>query len=182
MSLRAGLAALAAALAAGCAATGPASAPQPPSPRAPVAVPAATGRAQALENELRARAEADAAGGRWADAVLRREILVLLRPDSEEHRRELDAARRAAATAAANHLRAAQAARTRRNPEQASLAYLKALAADPDNATAIEGLRALEAERVTRAWLNRPPRVPYPPPGQQAPYDPATDDGPAQRR
>jgi hypothetical protein len=144
--------------------------------------PAAAGRAQALERELRERARTDAAAGRWADAAVRWEILVLLRPESEDYRRDLEGARRAAATAAANHLRAAQAARSRRNAEQASLAYLKALAADPGNAAAIEGLRALENERVARAWLNRPPRVPYPPPGQQQPYDPTTDDGAAQKR
>lgn len=180
---RAGVLAAAVVLGAGCAAPGPAPPLPSPAPRAaPAAGSVSVGRVAALERELGERAQADAAAGRWADAVTRREILVLLRPDSEAHRRELEDARRAAAAAAANHLRAAQAARSRRNADQAGLAYLKALAADPDNAAAIEGLRALEAERVTRAWLNRPPRVPYPPPGQPSPYDPTTDEGTAAKR
>jgi tetratricopeptide (TPR) repeat protein len=148
----------------------------PPAPI--VAEPAAVVQpqpAELLEQAYRQRAAGLTAERRWADAVTQWELLVLLRPESREYRAELEAARRRAADAAEAHVRAAEQARRRGDSEQAVTLFLRALSADPGNATAAAALKAIEVERTRRAWLNRPPRIPYTPPGA-APYDPSTDD------
>jgi hypothetical protein len=166
---RAGLG-LAVLLVAGCATAPPGPVTAEP-PRATETAPTA-----GLEQAYRERATSLAAERRWADAVVQWELLTVLRPDSKEYRGELDAARRRGAEAAQAHLRAAEQAQRRGDTEQATTNYLRALSAEPGNATAASALRAIEAERVRRAWLSRPPRIPYAPPGQALPYDPTTDD------
>lgn len=176
MSRRPLLAAIAVLLAAGCAtAPSPSPAPQP----ARVAEPQP---ADQLEQAYRQRAATLAAERRLADAVVQWELLTVLRPDSAEYRNQLEAAKRRAAEAAAAHVRAAEQARRSGSTDQAMNLYLRALSADPGNATAAAGLQAIEADRTRRAWLNRPPRVPYTPPGapQQA-YDPSADEAPPRR-
>ncbi len=107
------------------------------------------------------------------------ELLTLLRPQSKEYQAALESARSAARDAAAEHLREADAARARRNVDQAVVGYLRALAADPANQAAAAALKALEAEKVGKAWLNRPPRVPYTPPGQTPGPAPTAQESPA---
>jgi hypothetical protein len=150
-------------LLAGCAA-------RPPSPPVSIQVaPESASHVRAaagLEQTLQARARTFRDARRWADAVVQWELLTLLRPQSKDYQVGLESARAAARDAAAEHLREADAARARRNADQAVLGYLRALAAEPSNQTAAAALKALEAEKVGKAWLNRPPRVPYTPPGQ----------------
>jgi hypothetical protein len=158
---------------AGCAATPrpasvePASAPAPSQPRT-------------LEQSYRNHATELAAQQRWAEAAVQWDLLVLLRPDSKEYRKEAEGARQRGAEAAAAHLRAADEARKRGANDQAALYYLRALSADPGNVTAANGLKAIETERVRKAWLDRPPRIPYQPPGAQSQhpsaYDPSTEE------
>lgn len=158
-----GLGLLAGILLAGCAAH-PVTAPRSPAADAPPRVGSvdATGT---LINRLQARARETQSGQRWAEAITQWEVLVLLQPEESAHREALDSARRAAREAGAAHWKTAEAARNRRNPDAAILAYLRVLAADPRHEGAAAALKTIETERAGRAWLNRPPRGGYTPPG-----------------
>lgn len=161
---------------AGCVTPPPAPAPAPVQPVRAVPPPPA----DTIEQSYRQRAAALTADRRLGDAVVQWELLTVLRPDSREYRNELEAARRRAAEAADAHVKAGEQARQRGNLDQAQTLFLRALSADPANAQAASALKAIETERTRRAWLTRPPRVPYTPPGQAPPYDPSTDNnGPA---
>lgn len=177
---RSGVAVLALILA-GCAARGdrPAAIPAP----APGAQESAshTRMTADLEQTLLTRARAFHGERRWADAVVQWELLTVLRPQSREHQAGLEAARAAAREAASAHLKEADSAKARRNVDQAVLGYLRALAADPSSQTAATALKSLEADKVGKAWLNRPPRFPYTPPGQSPVAAPNTEE-PAPRR
>ena len=161
-----------AAVIAGCATppTAPVEAPQVETPS----------RTASLEELYRQRALALAGERRWADAAVQWDLLAVLRPDSKQYRSEAEAARKRGAEAASAHVRAAEQARKRGDNEQAATLYLRALSADPGNAMAADGLKAIELERTRRAWLNRPPRIAYTPPGAApvpaAPYDPTKDE------
>jgi len=157
---------------AGCATPPPpASAPETQPVRAAMPPPS-----DPVEQAYRKRAAALTAERRLGEAVVQWELLTVLRPDSREYRSELDAARRRAAEAADAHVKAGDQARQRGNPDQAQTLYLRALSANPADAAAASALKAIEAERTRRAWLMRPPRVPYTPPGQTPAYDPSTDN------
>jgi tetratricopeptide (TPR) repeat protein len=157
---------------AGCATQpSPAPAPEPQPVRASMPPPS-----DPIEQAYRQRAAALTADRRLGEAVVQWELLTVLRPDSREYRNELDAARRRAAESANANVTAGDQARQRGNLDQAQTLYLRALGADPYNAAAASALKAIEAERTRRAWLTRPPRVPYTPPGQTPPYDPSTDN------
>ena len=108
------------------------------------------------------------------------ELLALLRPGTKDYRTQADAALRRGTEAAAAHVRAAEDARRRGNHDAATTSYLRALAADPTNADAVTGLKALEVERARRAWLDRSPRVPYSP-AVQPPSDAAAEEPQARR-
>jgi hypothetical protein len=164
MTLRTlGLGLVASVMLAGCAAR-PATAPRAAMVDAPPRVGSldATG---AIVNRLQARAREAQSGQRWAEAVTQWEVLVLLQPEESAHLEALDAARQAAREAGAVHWKTAEAARNRRNPDAAVLAYLRVLAADPRHAGAAAALKTIEAERTGRTWLNRPPRGGYTAPG-----------------
>jgi len=154
---------LAGVMLAGCASR-PATPPRSPvvDGQSRVGLPDATG---SLVDRLLARARDAQSGQRWTEAVTQWEVLVLLQPADSAHRAALDSARKAAREAGATHLRTAETARSRRNPDAAAVAYLRVLAADPRHAGAAAALKAIESERVARAWLNRPPRGGYTPPG-----------------
>ena len=155
---------LAGAALAGCAAR-PASAPGSRAAALTTAPAAPAGSKEALARRLRARARDAESDRRWADAVAQWEVLVLLQPEEPAHRESLDSARRAALDVGTAHWKVAEAARSRRNPEAAVLAYLKVLAADPRHAGAAAALTTIEAERTAKVWLNRPPRGGYTPTG-----------------
>jgi len=151
---------------AGCAAT-----PRP----APIEPATAPTQSRTLEQSYRSHATELAAQQRWAEAAVQWDLLVLLRPDSKEYRKEAEGARQHGAEAAAAHLRAADEARKRGGNDKAVLYYLRALSADPGNVAAANGLKAIETERVRKAWLDRAPRVPYQPPGAQSQHPSAYD-------
>lgn len=100
--------------------------------------------------------------GSLAEAALQWEILILLEPDTQEYRRRLDETRTLINKATTEHLRAAEKARGEGQTKQASLAYLKALAANPLNQTAAQRLRALEQETLRTGQLARAPRIALP--------------------
>lgn len=151
MTARAVLGALALLLLAGCAMRAP----------LPVAGPTAAAlpsREQSIERDYRSRALALMREGRWADAEVQWELLLLLRPGDTESRSQLESARKSIAETAQGANALAAAARKRGDLETATTQYLRALAADHDNAVAAQGLREIERERVRRAYLRRPPR------------------------
>lgn len=97
--------------------------------------------------------------GSLAEAALQWEILALLEPDKQEYRRRLDETRALINKATAEHLRAAEKAMSQGQTEQASLAYLKALAVNPLNQAAAQRLRALEQEKPRTGQLAQTPRI-----------------------
>ncbi len=152
MSRRGATLVVLAALLAGCATSPP---PGVATGAASALLPA---REQTLERDWRARAAALMHERRWADAQVQLELLLLLRPGAVEYRSQLETVHRAIVDTAADASAQAAAARRRGDLEAATVQYLRALAADRDNAAAAQGLREIERERVRRAYLNRPPR------------------------
>jgi hypothetical protein len=151
--LRASSAALVvASLLAACAAV-----PPPPSPATPEGI-AARSPDERLEGDFRRRALALMQERRWAEAEVQWKLLLLLRPGTGEYAGQLEATRRAIAEVAAEANAHAAAARRRGDLDTATTQYLRALAADRDNAVAAAGLREIELERNRRAYLHRPPR------------------------
>ncbi len=124
-----------------------------------VTTPQATSDAGALVAKRHDRALSLMRDGSLADAALQWEILVLLAPDKQEYRRRLDETHALISKATAEHLRAAEKAMSQGQTEQASLAYLKALAVNPFNPTAAQRLRALEQEKLRTGQLARAPRI-----------------------
>jgi hypothetical protein len=116
-------------------------------------------REQTLERDYHARATALMHEGRWADAKVQWELLLLLRPASAEYRTQWEVAQKRVTDTAADAIELAAAARKRGDLEMATTQYLRALAADRENAIASQGLREIERERTRRAYLNRPPRT-----------------------
>jgi len=159
-----------AALVAACA-----SAPPPERPEAPTASPTVVEPPAAslteLERSYRDRAAALARDGRWAEARSALEVLLLVDPDSPSYRQQYELAQAHIAELVAERLKAADKARQAGENEQATLAYLRVLSVDPRDAAAARALRELEAERVKRAYLSRPPRVVLGPrdPGRASP-------------
>jgi tetratricopeptide (TPR) repeat protein len=139
-------------LAAGCANLRP---PLAPAESARSRLPT---REQTLERDYRARAAALMRDGRWADARVQWELLLVMDPAATEYRNQLDLTNRQIADTAADANAQAAAARKRGDLEGAATHFLRALAADRDNAVATQGLRDIERERVRRTYLNRPPR------------------------
>jgi hypothetical protein len=133
-------------------------------PAAPVAEPpepvrtTLPAREHTLERDYRARSAALMKDGRWADAKVQWELLLLLNPGSTEYRSQLDVTRRRIDDAAAEANAHAATARRRGDLETATTQFLRALAADRENPVAIQGLREIERDRTRRAYLNRPPR------------------------
>lgn len=114
---------------------------------------------EALEERHRARAQAYAKEGNWADALVHWELLALLRPNNLEYRETIAETRTSIARQAAHLMQLADLARKQGNLEQAELWYLRVLNLDRENAAAAQALRDIEADRTKRAYSNRPPRV-----------------------
>lgn len=96
---------------------------------------------------------------RWYEAAVQWEILQLLRPDVPEYARQLESCQTRAKEAASQQLKAANAARERKDVELATVSYLKALRMEPDNRTAMDGLRAIEKQRASLGPLARNARA-----------------------
>lgn len=141
------------ALISGCA-TPPADAPVAPAP----APAQASAPAAALEARHQVRAHAYARERNWADALVQWELLVLLNPGAQEYRDAVADTRKRISDTTASLMRPAEQARQQGNFDQATLLYLSILNVDRDNAVAAQALRAIDAERTRRSYLNRPPR------------------------
>jgi tetratricopeptide (TPR) repeat protein len=114
---------------------------------------------EALEERVRARAQAYVRERNWADALVHWELLALLNPDAREYRDALIETRRRIRDAADGLARAAEQARSQGHLDQAVLLYLRLLNVQRDNATAAQALRDIDAERTLRAYSNRAPRM-----------------------
>lgn len=125
-----------------------------PTLNAPAGLPVAD-----LERSYRERAPALSRDGRWAEARALWEVLVLLQPDSADYRAQLEQTQKRIGEAVAERLKAAEKARQAGELDRATLRYLRVLSVDPQNVAAARALREMEAERVKRAYLARPPRV-----------------------
>jgi len=130
------------------------SASAPPPAARPGETPSSAFEASHLQ-----RASALTHAGRWAEARPLWEVLVLIDPASAEYRAQLDLVQTRITELAAERLQAADKLRQGADADQATVAYLRVLSVDPMNDAAARALRELDAERVRRAYLSRPPRV-----------------------
>lgn len=121
--------------------------------------PAQPASAVALEAQTLPLARELAKQQRWSEAAVHWEILQLLRPDVPEYAQELERCQTLAKDTAAQQLKAANAARERKDIDQATAAYLKALRMEPDNKAALEGLRGIEKQRAATGALARNARA-----------------------
>lgn len=96
---------------------------------------------------------------RWSEAAVQWEILQLLRPDVPEYGQQVENCQTRAKEVASLQLKAASAARERKDVDLATVSYLKALRMEPDNKIAMEGLRAIEKQRATVGPLARNARA-----------------------
>ncbi len=138
---------------AGCASRhDPAPRPETPAPAAPAVI-----RPAAADAGLRAfeRAQADRAGraeaeGRWADAALAWDVLLLLQPGDEALRQRLATARQRIDQRVQAQLAVADAAQRRGDLAAAAQAHLQVLALDPGRRASADQLRQIELERSRR--------------------------------
>ncbi len=107
-----------------------------------------------FEQHHQTRAEGFAREGKWADAAVEWEILVLLRPDRAEYTKRWEEAKAKAHAAVNSDLQAAAEARRRGDLVSASALYLKALGADPGNTAAADALREIERDQARRLHAN----------------------------
>jgi hypothetical protein len=149
-----------------------AASPQPPPqvrPQAPPQVPpaqsaaaiAGTSKDLIWERQRRERADDLMRESRWSEAATEWEILAVLRPGNSEYEKKLADARAQSASAAAGYLEAANEARRKGEAERATLLYLKALRADPENVAAAQALRELDREQPRKSNMNLYARVMY---------------------
>jgi tetratricopeptide (TPR) repeat protein len=141
-------------LLAGCA-TAPPPAPQPEA----VTVSARDAAVAAAIAAHRKQAERLASGGDLAGAAQEWRILTLLSPDDPHFRAQLASTRAAIAQGVLLQLQAGNAALRSGDAERASVAMLKALALDPDNAEAARVLRDIDRQKLARIQNNRATRA-----------------------
>lgn len=140
----------------GCAsppATVPAPLPpdDPPPPQVVVLPPEPT----PWELSQRARAEQLARRGQLAEAALVWEVLMTIRPQVNDYRNRWQAMQDLIAQAVAERLQQADAAVARGQLDPAARGYLSALALQPTNTRAADGMRAIERERNKRNHLGK---------------------------
>jgi peptidoglycan/xylan/chitin deacetylase (PgdA/CDA1 family) len=128
----------------------------------------------AFEVALRERAMLQLQHGRLAEAADSWEILLALRPQSDDYRDRLSRTRRRIEEAVPERLRLAQAALRRGDSEGATMQFLSVLALQPDHAQAADALRAIERERNRLQLLGKFSRLtlerrPPPPPTVSSP-------------
>lgn len=155
-------AAWAAALLAACAGT-PAPAPDAAPPPATATVAPAPRPADGVAAFERRQLEAATRALRrehLAEAALAWETLAVLRPGHAPYREQLAALRARIGTMVSARLQAAAAAQRRGDLDAAADAYLEALALDPTQAQAADGLRAVERERSRQRATTRFARAP----------------------
>lgn len=108
-----------------------------------------------VEQQQLAQARAQAAQGHLAEAATHWEVLTVLRPGELAYAEQLSQLRARMEKEARNELAAAQSARQRGAPDEASQHYLAVLSLQPDNALAADALRAIEREHNQREHLGR---------------------------
>jgi tetratricopeptide (TPR) repeat protein len=95
----------------------------------------------------------------WTEAAMRWEILQLTNPDNTEY---ADLQRKCESNArqtASHHIKLAEEASAHGKPDEAMRSYLIALRMDPDNQTALKGLREIEREHAEKVYLDKPKRT-----------------------
>ena len=146
---------------AGC---GHAPVPVAPAAPAPVALsvpdtpdPAPQSGLKAADFERRQEnlARAAESQGRWADAALGWEVLVLLRPDVSRYAEALTRVRDKITTAVNDRMSRGQAAMRRGELDVAAQTYLEALSFAPDHVAAADALRAVERERNRKSFVGK---------------------------
>lgn len=137
--------------------------PAPETPPVTVHAPAAPAVRQpptaAIEQTYLEKARTYMRERRWAEALVKWELLVLLDPAQQNYRDEVEALRKRISDTASELLRSAAQARRRGNFNQATVEYLRVLNVDRHNETAAQALREIENERIRRLYLNRAPRT-----------------------
>ena len=107
------------------------------------------------ELSQRERAESLTRQGQLAEAALVWEVLKTIRPQVSDYRNRWQALQVQIGQAVAERLQQADAANGRGQLDVATRGYLSALALQPTNARAAEGLRAIERERNKRNHLGK---------------------------
>jgi tetratricopeptide (TPR) repeat protein len=107
----------------------------------------------------RLRAERDGARGDLAAAAREWQILALLAPDDARFRTQLDATRAAIDKGVREQLQAGNAALRAGDTDRATVAMLRVLALDPDNADAAKALRDIDRQKLARIQTNRAARA-----------------------
>lgn len=95
-----------------------------------------------------------------AQAAVAWEVLALLRPERSEYRKRQADTNAQIKKAVGERLQAAAEAHQRGDVQQATLAYLRVLSLEPDNATAVQALRDMERGRAIRTHQVRNARLP----------------------
>ncbi|MGH6623303.1 MAG: tetratricopeptide repeat protein [Burkholderiaceae bacterium] len=149
---------LAGAILAACIVTGCATPATPAVAPAPAASKAQPTPAEVAERQFRERATEAMRRRDYGEALVQWQILLTLQPSSTEYATQLRATRTAIAETSAAALVVGEAARKRGDLDQATVAYLRAVNVDRDNAAATQALREIERERMRRLYLTRPPR------------------------
>ena len=128
-------------------------APAPASPNGPAAAQALAG----FQDRQRASAEAAEQQGQWAQAAWAWESLLAVRPGDTAVAARLQKAQQAADSRATLLAQQARLSLQLGDPDGARELLLRALAALPTHAEAIDGLRALEDTRVRRQFVEPDP-------------------------
>ena len=123
----------------------------PPAPQIVVLPPEPT----PWELTQRERAESLTRQGQLAEAALVWEVLKTIRPQVSDYRNRWQALQVQIGQAVAERLQQAEAANARGQLDAASRGYLSALALQPGNPRAADGLRAIERERNKRNHLGK---------------------------
>lgn len=164
-----------------CIATGCATTATPDAAPLPSVSKAQPALAEVAEHQFRERASEAMRRRDYGEALVQWQILLTLQPSSAEYAAQLRATRTAIAETSAAAVVAGEAARKRGDLDQATVAYLRAVNVDRDNAAATQALREIERERMRRLYLTRPPRgvpeaallMPSTKIGRNAPVQPA---------
>jgi tetratricopeptide (TPR) repeat protein len=137
--------------------------PQTPAqaPSSQSATPISASKDLAWEQQRREHADDLMGESRWSEAATEWEILAVLRPGNSEYEKKLADSRAQSASAATSNLEAANEARRKGENERATLLYLKALRADPENVAAAQALRELDREQPRKSNMNPYARMMY---------------------
>lgn len=112
-------------------------------------------RLSSLEGAQRALARNAASAGHWLQAAWHWDAVLALQPDDSAALEQREAALSQARALGEVRLQQARRAQQRGDSETAQRFYLEAIALVPDQREALQALRAMERERVSRQHLGR---------------------------